>query len=187
MNGAIPNYFEFSIKARGLLENSFDLEPKIPPVGNFRSMPRVQLWDYGCGWEGIPHTLTVCEPWTPETSNQRIVREAVWLRQEDLNSTVEQSDVNPTISIRDANVQGKEFDTFIERLSKLSISIMRPYNEESITCDADVYGFAYYSCDDPPTILRIVWSDYYPDDWRVLIEIVGDLRAYLLRILDENA
>jgi len=179
-------FFHLNVEVRGLLEHSYRLHPQIPDELKWTSNPRIQLWDEGGGWDTPASTLTVYEPWTPETETRRIVREAVWDSDGDLKSVYKHEYVSPTIIVRDAYVSSDKYKLFMEQLSQCSISFMSNSGEGRVDDDVDVEGFAYFSADDPAAAIRLSWGLEFPDDWQGVIEIASELKSYLRSLLESQ-
>jgi hypothetical protein len=189
LEGAVSeSNFRLYTLAWSLLENSFRLAPEIPSGLKWRSCPRLLIWDDAEGWcDFQPRTLTVYEPWTPETGHQRVVRYAEWDRNSDFDALRRQPvSVNPTISVRDSKVPDEPFNRILRNLAGCRLCPANLVDDGGDTDDVGSTGFEYFSKDYPASRCRLQWAEEeYPADWKPIVELIDEMKHFLLSCVDE--
>jgi hypothetical protein len=167
-------------RAWWLLERCADLKPRY-------GHPRLRLWDdaggFGCNSE--PTSLTVVDPFH-DASSKPIVREAVWQRTNDLRRLHAMVEVNkqvvafePTIVVRDANIPADQLKEVLLSGTELFVPLIWLNEMMATTCDVGSVGFEFFGRDQPPAVLRLMWSYDTPEQWNPVKEWVTRLRNFL--------
>jgi hypothetical protein len=125
-----------------------------------------------------------------DPSREPLVREAVWHRTSDLrrlhalvDDTKKEVALKPTIAVRDAHIPAEEFKALLLSGANLFIPLVWMDEMKAVTCDVGAVGFEFFSRDDLPAALRLVWSFDTPDQWNPVKEWVTCLRSFLERCL----
>lgn len=122
-------------RAYHALNHSSGLPPSMSGGPLFFGEPRIRLWHDPPGFcvdDLNPFTLTVFELFTEGSLTRRpVVREAVWLRQDDiarLKNQVDQSKefavVDPTFTVRDGEFPAGEFSELLKTAESFRVPVV---------------------------------------------------------------
>jgi hypothetical protein len=139
---------------------------------------------FGCGTD--PTTLTVYEFFTDDDRREPVVREAVWQRSADLRRAHEEAKQSgrpaafrPTIQVRDAVVPAEQLTALLTEAAAFRVPVAWFSNTESVTSDVGGRGFEFFSRDQPPATLKLVWSYDTPPEWEPVLAWCERLRRFL--------
>ena len=175
-------------RASWFLERSADLKPSLVVDGLMTyGPPRLRIWGdaggFGCELE--PTSLTVFDPFH-DISSKPIVREAVWHRTSDLRRLHAMGEdkekevaLEPTIAVRDADIPSDQFKAILLAGRDHFVPLVWMDEMKEVTCDVGSVGFEFFSRDQPPAVLRLVWSSDTPEQWNPVKEWVARLRDFL--------
>jgi hypothetical protein len=178
------------------LNHSGQLAPCVGQSKSFRESPRLRIWDdaMGFGCDREPMTLVVFETFAEAGETDAIVREAVWERTADLRCLCEGMEMSggpvlfePTVKVRDGDVPIAPFLGLLKEATSFRVPTVWLDDVEAVTTDVGAVGIDCFSGDQPPTVLRLQWSDGKPRIWGPIAEWFSRLRAFLVSCLPEEA
>ena len=171
-----------------LLNHSWLISPSIPS-DNIRKNPRIKIWDDARGWMNKgPYTLTVfcgydeliyCRHaiWQDKKTDE-IMRQFV----EFINGSGELQTSDPIIEVGDSQVPYTQFYDYLRKIAACTIpaiSLQDP-RESSVSTDVGSMGFEYFSLNQPPAAIKYQWADTTPREWEPILNIVNELREFLM-------
>jgi hypothetical protein len=183
-------------RARFYLEHSAQLPPSVSRGQLFHGIPRLRLW---CEPGGLIEnhdvtSLTVFELFTDDwTQREPVVREVIWhttIDLEKVRKALAQAGklvtLPPSLSVRDAAIPAPQFHALLAEASQMRVPITWFQDSESVTSDASDFGFAFYSRNQPPAVLRLEWSFDVPPAWEPVVAWYWRMREFLEGCLREK-
>jgi hypothetical protein len=170
--------------AERLLEHPKDLPPR-DPIRLYGSLWR--LWHCPAF---APHTT-----WTILLPGRKVppgalplVREVSWDQVGDnqrvfnlpLTSEGRQTDSRPSMRVRDAELPAAELQRLIEHGGELSVPLLA--SARAADAEEDLFGLETYEVS---PFVRLQWRGAGPLRWRHFLDWVGEVRAFVLRHLDQ--
>lgn len=187
-------------RAYHTLTHSFGLPPSISGGPLFFGDPRVRLWHDPSGFcidDLNPFTLTVFEPFTEGSiSGRPVVREAVWLRHEDIARLKDQVDkskefavIHPTFTVRDGEIPTREFSELLKEAESFRVPVVWLDHWDDCEVGEDGVnrkGFEFFSRERPPAVIGLHWSYDMPESWQPITKWFEKMREFLVGCLPEK-
>lgn len=173
-------------RAQYLLDNSEQI-PNAPAdkAGQFVGLPWFRFVYAGHGFSNTkPYSLTLFH-----RSNSRLfLRKAtweIWADMETLRESLATAESNafsvpePRFAVLDGLIESDRVDAFLQGCVGMRTPIFVLQSSGSITEDAGVFRFEFYTLDSPQASIRLHWSAEVPPELEPAIAIARGLESFL--------